>query len=146
MLITGTAGFVILAALFQGLMGMKAFSLDKYPRQMAEAIRAHTTPADKLAVINGGWGGDKLMRADRRGLSLWNAKVFEVATNYARLKELGYTKLVIISESPFQNAIEVINPGQTGIPRVLAISSVTPLVETWPTTYATEDLVIKGIP
>ena len=145
-LITITAAGIILAALFQGLMGIKAFSLDKYPALIIEAIRAHTTPADKLAVINGAWGGDELFRSDRRGLSIWNAKVFEDAASYRRLKQLGFTKLVIISQSPYQNAIQMVNPGQTGIPRIMAKSFVTPLVEKWPTTCQTEELIIKEIP
>jgi hypothetical protein len=137
---------IILAALFQGLMMMRAFSFDHFPETVATVIRAQTTPADKLAVINGGWGGDELTRTDRRGLSLWNAKVFEDPTNYARLKALGFTKLVILSESPYQNAIQIVNPGQTDIPRILAKSYMTPLVEKWPTVYATEDIIIKEIP
>lgn len=145
-LITVTAAGIILAALFQGLMGMKAFSLDKYPDQIAKAISANTTPADKLAVINGGWGGDELFRTGRRGLSLWNAKIFEDAASHSRLKQLGFTKLVIISQSPYQNAIQVVNPGQTGTPRILAKSYVTPRVEKWPTTYQTDELIIKEIP
>ena len=127
-------------------MGIKAFSLDKYPALIIEAIRAHTTPADQLAVINGAWGGDELFRSDRRGLSIWNAKVFEDAASYRRLKQLGFTKLVIISQSPYQNAIQIVNPGQTGIPRIMAKSFVTPLVEKWPTTCQTEELIIKEIP
>ncbi len=145
-LITFGATSLILLALFQGLMGMKAFSLDPYPARINEAIRTHTTPADKLAVIYGGWGGDELFSTGRRGLSLWNAKVFEDATSYARLKELGFTKLVILSQSPYQNALQLVNPGQTGIPRELAKSKVTPRVAGWPTVYETEDLIIKAIP
>jgi len=145
-LITGTAAFIILTALFQGLMGMKAFSLDKYPARIADTICAHTTPADKLAVINGGWGGDELIRTDRRGLSLWNAKVFEDPASRARLKALGFTKLVVISESPYHNAIQVVNPGQADIPRGFYRDLVTPLVEKWPTVFQTEDILIKEIP
>lgn len=146
LLVTVTAALVILMALFQGLMGMKSFSFDPYPARMDDAIRAHTTPADKLAVINGGWGGDELIRAGRRGLSLWNAQVFDDPASLARLKGLGFTKLVILSESPYQNAIQIVNPGQTGIPRLLAKTYLTPQVAGWPTDYATEDLIIKEIP
>jgi hypothetical protein len=145
-LVSGTAACIVLAALFQGLMGMKAFSLDKYPARITDAIRTHTAPADKLAVINGGWGGDELIRTGRNGLSLWNAKVFEDAGKYARLKQLGFNKLVILSESPYQNAIQIVNPGQSDIPRVMAKSYVTLLVEKWPTDYETEDIIIKEIP
>ena len=144
--VRGTAAVVIFAALFQGLMTMRAFSFDKFPGRIAAAIRTNTTPEDKLVVINGGWGGDELIRAGRNGLSMWNASAFENPDNYARLKKLGFSKLVIVSQSPFQNAIQIVNPGQTGIPREMAKGFVTPLVEQWPTVYATEDLIIKEIP
>jgi hypothetical protein len=144
--ITLVAGGVILAALFQGLMTIRAFSFDPFPAAMTAAIREHTTVQDKLAVINGGWGGDELIRSGREGLSMWTAQPFEDGATYARLKQLGFDKLVILSQSPFQNAIEIVNPGQTGIPRVMAKSYLTPLVEKWNTVYATDDIVIKDIP
>jgi len=54
--------------------------------------------------------------------------------------------LVIVSESPYQNAIQIVNPGETGIPRVMAKSYLTSLIEKWPTVYATDDIIIKDIP
>ena len=125
---------------------MRAFSFDGFPAIITSAIRSHTTANDKLIVINGGWGGDELVRAGRNGLSMWNADAFADAEKYAQLKKLGFNKLVIVSESPYQNAIQVVNPGQTAFPRILAKSFVTPLVEKWPTVYETEDIVIKEIP
>jgi hypothetical protein len=77
---------------------------------------------------------------------MWTAQPFEDGATYARLKQLGFDKLVILSQSPFQNAIEIVNPGQTGIPRVMAKSYLTPLVEKWNTVYATDDIIIKDIP
>jgi hypothetical protein len=147
-LVTLTATAIIFLALFQGLMAMRAFSFDKFPIAITAAIRDHTTPQDKLVVINGGWGGDELIRADRNGLSMfpWNMKILEIPKSYARLKELGFDKLVIVSESPFQNAIQVVNPGETGIQRVMAKSFLTPQIENWPTVYATENIIIKKMP
>lgn len=144
--ITLIAAAILLAGLFQGLMSMRAFSFDVYPEKMAAAICGHTTTADKLIVINGGWGGDELIRTGRRGLSMWDASAFEDAEKYARLRALGFNKLVILSQSPYQNAIQVVNPGQTGIPRVMAKSFITPLVEKWPAVLITDDIVIKEIP
>ena len=146
MKITLVAQVIILAALFQGLMTMRAFSFDPFPAAISATIHDHTTAQDKLVVINGGWGGDELIRSGREGLSMWTAKAFENEATYSRLKELGFDKLVILSQSPFQNAIEIVNPGQTGIPRVMAKSFLTPLVEKWPTVYATDDIIIKTIP
>ena len=141
-----TASALVLAALFQGLMAMRAFNFDPLPKTVAGEIEAHTAPQDKLVVINGGWGGDELIRAGRTGLSMWNATAFENAENYARLKQMGFNKLVIISESPYQNAIQIVNPGEIGIPRLMAKGFLTPLVAKWPVVYATEDLIIKDIP
>ena len=52
----------------------------------------------------------------------------------------------MINESPFQNAIQVINPGQADFPRKLYRDRVTPLVGKWPTVFQTEDILIKEIP
>jgi hypothetical protein len=145
-LTTITAAAVLVAALVQGLMQFRAFSFDKFPATIVAAVRAHTSPEDKLVVINGGWGGDELFRAGRNGLSMWNTAAFENPEGYARLKKLGFNKLVILSESPFQNAVQIVNPGQTGIPRHMAKSWLTPQTEKWPTVLDTDDLIIKEIP
>ena len=144
--VTGVAALILLLALFQGLISMRAFTVDYFPAQITAAIREHTAATDKLIVINGGWGGDELTRTGRTGLSMWNAKAFEDADQAAQLKKLGYTRLVIVSQSPYQNAVQIINPGQTALPRTLAKQFLTPLVTGWPTVYATEDLIIKTIP
>lgn len=86
------------------------------------------------------------MRSGRRGLTLWNADVFADPVKYARLKQLGFTKLVIISESPLHNAIQIVNPGQTEIPRDMARKYVTPQVAGWSTVFESADIIIKVIP
>lgn len=145
-LTVATAAAVLLLALFQGLTSMKAFTMDGFPAQLTASIRDHTAASDKLIVINGGWGGDELNRAGRRGLSMWNAAAFENAEQAAQLKKLGYNKMVFVSQSPYQNAVQIINPGQTGFPRIMAKSFLTPLVEKWPTIFASDDVIIKDIP
>jgi hypothetical protein len=145
-LIRWTAAAILFAGLFQGLMTMRAFTFDPYPKVIAAKILSHTVPADKLIVINGGWGGDELIRTGRQGLSMWSAKAFEDPASYARLKQLGFTKLVIVSEPRYHNAMQIVNPTQVGIPRIMAESFVTPRVAGWPTVYETEDLIIKDIP
>jgi hypothetical protein len=64
----------------------------------------------------------------------------------AKLKSLGYNKLVMLSESPFQNAIQIVNPGQAGIPRELYLAQLTPQVEKWPAILQTENILFKDIP
>jgi hypothetical protein len=145
-LVITTSTAILFLALFQSLMAMRAFSFDRFPAAITSAIRGHTTGQDKLIIINGGWGGDELIRSGRDGLSMWGADVFEDAGKYAQLKKLGFDKLVIVSQSPYQNAIQIVNPGETDIPRVMAKSYLTPLIEKWPTVYATDDIIIKDIP
>lgn len=144
--ITAMATLILLLALFQGLTSMRAFTFDYFPAQITTAMRAHTAVTDKLIMLNGGWGGDELTRTGRNGLSIWTANIFEDAETLAQLKKLGYNKLVIVSQSPYQNAVQIINPGQTAFPRTMAKQFLTPLVESWPTVYATDDLIIKDIP
>jgi hypothetical protein len=133
-------------SLLQGLMGMKSLTYDPYPARMADILRQNTTPADKLVIIGGSWGGEELFRSHRQGLSVWKAQIFDDSATCAKLKSLGYDKLVMISESPFQNAIQVINPGQADFPRKFYRDQVTPLIEKWPTVFQTEDILIKEIP
>ena len=97
-------------------------------------------------IAGGGWGGEELFHSDRQGLSVWNAHIFDRPEDLAKLKSLGYNKLVMASESPFQNAVQVVNPGQAGIPREFYHDRMTPLVEKWPTAFQTEDILIKQIP
>jgi hypothetical protein len=133
-------------SLLQGLMGMRRLTYDPYPVKMADFIRQNTAPTDKLIIMGGGWGGELLFRAGRAGLSVWNAHIFDRPENLARLKSLGYDKLVLVSESPFANAIQVVTPGQAEKPRELAKSGLTPQVESWPADYESGDIIIKKIP
>jgi hypothetical protein len=133
-------------SLLQGLMGMRELTYDPYPAQMADIIRQHTAATDKLVITGGGWGGEELMRSGRQGLSAWDAHIFERPEDLAKLKSLGYNKLVMLSESPFHNAIQVVNPGQAGTPREFYGALLTPQVEQWPTILQTPDILIKDIP
>ena len=87
-----------------------------------------------------------MLRSGRQGLSAWDAHIFDRPGDLAKLKSLGYNKLVMASESPFQNAVQVVNPGQAGNPREFYHDRMTPLVEKWPTAFQTEDILIKQIP
>jgi hypothetical protein len=145
-LVTIGLAALLLSGLLQGLVSLKALSNDAFPKKIADLIRSHTSTQDKLAVINGGWGGEQFIRTGRSGVSIWKASVFDNEADYAQLKQLGFNRLVIISQSPFQNAIQIINPGQTAIPRVMARDFLTPRASQWPTVFATDDIIIKEIP
>lgn len=144
--LTGLAGFLLILCLGQGLLGMRAFSFDEYTPKMSELIKQNTAPTDKLVVIGGGWGGEELIRTGRKGLSAWDAKIFDRPEDLAKLKALGFNKVVLLSESPFENAIQIVNPGQTGLPRIRYEKFMTPLAASWPTVFQNEDILIKTIP
>ncbi len=64
-------------SLLQGLVQIEALTMtpDPYMKKTAAVLAAHTSPQDKLLVLNGGWGGDLLIHADRRGLSINSTEV-----------------------------------------------------------------------
>lgn len=142
---SGVAG-LLLVGLFQGATAFRLLSIDHYPQKIANIIRSQTSPQDKLLAINGGWGGEQFMRTGRAGLSIMDPKVFDDPVELAELKHLGYNRLVIISESPFQNAIQIINPGQTDLRRGMARDALTPTISNWPTVFANDDIIIKKVP
>ena len=133
-------------SLLQGLMGMRSLTYDPYPAEMADIIRLHTAPTDKLVVSGGGWGGEELIRANRQGLSVWNPQIFDDPANYAKLKSLGYNKLVMISESPLMLAVRQSTPGGATITRGIYRKLLTPVAEGWKTLFENEDLLIKALP
>jgi len=96
--------------------------------------------------IKGGWGGFELFSFHRQGLSAGSAHIFDQPEDLAKLKSLGYNKLVMLAASPFQQAIQVVNSGQAGTPREGHLKKLAPQAEQWPTVLQTEDILIKEIP
>jgi len=131
----------------QGLYVMHAIILfDRYPGAMAAIIRANTNPADKLVIQGGGWGGELLFLSGRQGLSVWDTKPLENAEIYARLKARGFTKLVMVSESPLLSAVQHVTSTSPGIDRRSYQSATTPVIEPWRTILKSEDILIKELP
>ena len=145
----GGAGLILItfAALFQGLIGMKVVSqFDPYPKRIAKLVQDNTKEEDKLLIIGGGWGGDVLFRAKRQGLSIWNTQFLEDSSNFKKARELGFTKLVVVRESPLMVALQKTNPGganYSGEPFSLFLS---PISTHWPALYEDEQLMIREIP
>jgi hypothetical protein len=131
----------------QGMAGLHVvLSFDRYPQAMAEIIRQHTRPSDKLVIQGGGWGGELLILSERKGLSVWNTGLLEDSKTYERLKTAGFTKLVMVSESPLLGAIE-----RSTVPRLVPVrdpysAHTTPKVQSLPTVIQTEDILIKELP
>jgi hypothetical protein len=144
---TGLTAILMGLSLIQGLMGMKiSATFDPYYQKIATIVAEHTTPTDKILIQGGGWGGNILIRSDRSGLSIWDTKFLEEEANLKALKNLGYNKLVMISESPLLHAVQVINPGQSGQPRDLYQGHRTAIVEPWPVLHQDQDIIIQNIP
>jgi hypothetical protein len=133
-------------SLLQGLMQIEALTPDPFMKGIAEVVQKHTQPDEKLLVANGGWGGDLLILADRQGLSVDSTGLAEDSDSLARLKELGYTRLVAVSESPLLHAQQLTNPGSTDRQRIAWTSYLSNVSERWPTIYESDSLVIKQLP
>lgn len=134
-------------SLLQGVIGMKmVLQFDPYPEQVVSLIRSNTRPDEKLLIQGGGWGGDLLFRSDRTGLSIWETGFLDQGENLARLKALGFTKLVMVSESPFLTALQQVNPGCASQKRQTYSKSLVGKAKGWPVVLENEDLVIKEIP
>ncbi|MDB6109914.1 MAG: hypothetical protein JWR69_1664 [Pedosphaera sp.] len=104
------------------------------------------TASDKPLVAGGGWGGEELFLANRQSLSIRDIALLADPANYHRLKTLGYTKLVMVSESPLQAATRALNPGEGGSPRETYRKSLMTIVQDWPPVYQDEDILIKELP
>jgi len=137
---------VALACVVQGLLGLEALLADPYQGKIAESLREHTSAQDKLLIVEGGWGGEMLFLTDRQGLSIWTPAMLDQGDNLRRLRDLGYSKLVMISESPLLHAAQVTNPGNAGYQRRTYEQVLTERVRSWPTVYEDEDILIKDVP
>ena len=138
---------ILFLSTVQGLVGMKIAGVaDPYPHRIAKTIQEYTSVSDKLLIQGGGWGGDMLILSDRRGLSIWDTKFLEQPQNLNRIRELGFTKLVMISESPLLLAVQQTNPGQANQQRDLYVKHLSPVADPWPELFRTDDLLIKEIP
>jgi hypothetical protein len=146
-LLASAAVLVLLVlSLLQGLMQIEALTPDPFMKGIATVVQKHTQPDGKLLVANGGWGGDLLILADRRGLSVDSTGLAEDSESLATLKELGYTHFVAASESPLLHAQQLTNPGSTERRRVAWTSYLSDVSAGWPTVYESASLVIKKLP
>jgi len=161
MLRLGFAGVVLIGSTINGVIAMKiAIDYDFFPKEISSLIRRNTEPSDKLVIYtcDPDWGGEPLFRAGRKGLSVINVEsspdtptvkgLRELLTNDSdlrRLKQLGYSKVVLVSESPVRFAVEASNPGSRRKRRFYP-ATISNNVDAWPTIYRSEDLLIKTIP
>jgi hypothetical protein len=143
-----SATIVLLLSLLQGLMSIEALTLtaDPHMKNLGATIKAQTTPQDRILIINGGWGGNLLIHANRQGLSIDTIENFKNPESVRRLKELGYNKLVVASESRLVHAAQVTNPGSAALLRTTWSNILPEQAYSWPTLFESADLIIKQIP
>ena len=98
-------------------MGMRSLTYDPYPAKMADIIRQNTAPADKLVINRWRLGRELLFCSGRQGLSAWNAHIFDRPEDLAKLKSLGYNKLVMVSNRRFNLPYKWSIPGRPACPR-----------------------------
>jgi hypothetical protein len=155
------AGVVLVFSTIDGVIAMKiAIDYDYFPKTMSALIREHTQPQDKLIlyIADPDWGGRELFRSGRNGLCVVGLdsspamptvkglhELLASDKDLQRLKQLGYNKLVLISESPVRFAVEAANPGSKRQRRFYP-KSISKSVDDWPVVYQSEDLLIKEIP
>jgi hypothetical protein len=143
----GLVVLTLVLSLMQGLVSLKlSIFYDPFRKDIVNILKDKTSTTDKLIIAGGGWGGEELFRSGRQGLSIWGTDIFNDPKNLQRLKELGYDRLVLISESPLQYAIQAVNFGETGEPRESYQKYLSPLVQSWPTLFQTDDILIKELP
>jgi hypothetical protein len=148
-LLASAAALALLTlSLLQGLMQIEALNLtaDPYMQSLAGKVAKHTSPDDRLIVINGGWGGDLLVLSDRRGLTADTPDIINMRQEGRTLQSLGYNKVVIASESPLLHATQATNPGSGQRVRTSWQMFTTPDFGDWQEIYRSEDIIIKELP
>lgn len=139
--------FSLALSTVQGILGLHVgLFLDDYPYAMSKAIKQYTKETDKLVIQGGGWGGQLLFLADRKGLTVWDSKLLEDHNVYDRLRQLGFNKLVMVSETPLLTAIRHAHETSATMKRESYEAATTPIVKTLPTIFQNEDILIKELP
>ena len=130
----------------QGLVGAHVVMLqDDYTYAMARVIQEHTRESEKLVMEGGDLTGELLVLANRNGLSVYDLKPLEDPATYERLKSLGFTKVIMVSESPLVAAVRRSTRIHLDLHRLTYHSAETPTVERLPTVLQNEDILIKEL-
>ena len=121
---------------------------DPYQEEVAQVIREHTAPKDKMVVWGMNWG-DPFLRANREGLTgglaLDDSHWFNDPQTIGRLKKLGYNKIVLINPSPFIAALTTVN-SKHGEKIVNLHEHLPNAAKNWPVVLDTTQILIVQIP
>jgi hypothetical protein len=121
---------------------------DPWNDESARIIKEHTAPTDKIVVWGAVWC-KPFARCERDGLtggfSTKNIGWLNDSKKLARLKELGYTRLVLMNPSPYMVALTT----ATGSQREQAMNLVDELpdaAKNWPVLFSSPQILILQIP
>ncbi|MBE2205748.1 MAG: glycosyltransferase family 39 protein [Chthoniobacterales bacterium] len=137
---------VLLLGTVQGLIGMEVvLNYDPFYKRMANLIREHVGENEKILIQGGGWG-QMLMLSDREGLAIFADATLTQPGTVDDLRKRGFTKLVMLSESPLLWALKKTNPGAGALERESYRDHWTDVIDPWPIEYQDADLLIKRLP
>jgi hypothetical protein len=141
-------GGVLLVAglcIAQGLQAVHLkIYLDRYLDECGRQIREHSAPADKLIVWGGEWTGP-LLRAERQGVCTSDMTLLTDPEKLRRLKELGYTKVVLMNPSPL--LVAVTTASRSGLYYTRDLPKEVPTVaKDWRVVFSSPALLILEIP
>jgi 4-amino-4-deoxy-L-arabinose transferase-like glycosyltransferase len=121
---------------------------DTYPEDVAHTLKLHTAPTDKLVVFGQTWG-EPFMRAQRQGLTggfaFQEAAWLNDTNKLARLKQLGYNKLVLINPSPMTVALTLVTGSHLSQTRELP-QLLPDIAKNWPVVFSSASVLIVQIP
>jgi hypothetical protein len=145
-LVRGVVMLTLAMSTAQGLAGAHVVLFqDDYMYALAQAIQEHTRESDKLFMYGGDLTGELLVLSNRNGLSAYDLKLLDHPATYERLKSLGFTKVVMVSESPLVAAIKRSTKIHLDLYRLTYHAAETPTVEHLPTVLQNEDILIKEL-
>jgi hypothetical protein len=136
---------ILSAALVQGLERMHVrLYLDTFFAEQGETIKRHSAPTDKLVVLGFDWG-TPFLQADRDGLMSPDLNVINDPAKLERLKQLGFTRLVLMNRSPLVVATTMAT-GNYFERRYVLTEKIPPVARNWLVLFSSEDLIIFEIP
>ncbi len=138
-----TATVFSLAESFQTIH-LSGYFLDRYKDEAGQVIKQHTTRGDKLIVWGAFWG-EPFLRAEREGFTAGNLSILADPKQLGRLKELGYTKLVLMNPSPYLVALTTVTG--TRVKTAVDLPEQMPAAaKNWPVVLSSPSILILDIP
>ena len=153
---TGIIAITLVAALIQTL-GTVHFNttFNPFVQEVGQLIDAHTSTEDKIIVWGMNWGEPFLFTKRQGftgGLGLDNSNWINEPEKLNRVKQLGYTKIVLINTSPLTAALTAVtththNDTDAGNRKIQNLHEHIPgVARDWPVVFDSQEVLILQIP